>query len=198
MEKGKENAADFISQHATLLHKLSQRIAVETWNTKNYCSSYTTHPIFATAITREHLCEAQLNKTNLTRLRHFIAINQPPHNEPTLREYYRLFGKLSIENDVIHKGDQMLLPKSLQQEAISLAHEGSHPEQDAIKRHLRAHFWFPGMDNAIKLQVESCHEYQITTAIPIKSPLTSTPLPKKPWQNISIDLFVPSQTKDTY
>ena len=87
----------------------------------------------------------------------------------------------------------MLLPKSLQQEAISLAHEGSYPGQDAIKHHLRAHFWFPGKDNSIKLQVENCHECQITTATPIKAPLTSTPIPEKPWQNISIDLFGPAQ-----
>ena len=128
-------------------------------NTKNYCSYYTIHThLFSTAITRERLHEAQLNDTNLTRLRHFIAINQSPHNDPTLREYSILFSELSIENVIIHRGDQMLLPKSLQQEAISLAHEGSHPGQDAIKRCLRAHFWFPGMDNAIKLRVENCHE----------------------------------------
>ena len=85
----------------------------------------------------------------------------------------------------------MLFPKSLQQEAISQAHEGSHPGQNAIKRHLRAHFWFAGMDNAIKLPVENCHECQITTATPIKEALTSTPIPEKPWQNISVDLFGP-------
>ena len=105
--------------------------------------------------------------------------------------YYRLFSELSIENYIIHRGDQMLLPKSLQQETISLAHEGSHPGQDAIKRRLRAHFWFPGMDNAIKLQVENCHECQITIATLINAPLTSTSIPEKPWQNISIDLFGP-------
>ena len=85
----------------------------------------------------------------------------------------------------------MLLLKSLQQEAISLAHEGSHQGQDAIKCCLRAHFWFPGMDNAIKLQVENCHKCQITTATPMKAPLTSIPIPKKTWQNILIDLFGP-------
>ena len=47
------------------------------------------------------------------------------------------------------------------------------------------------MDNAIKFQVENCHECQITTATPIKAPLTSTPISEKPWQNISIDLFGP-------
>ena len=124
-------------------------------NTKNYCSDYTIH---STAITRERSHEAQINDTNLMRLRHFIAINQPPHNDPTLQEYYKLFSEQSIENDIIHKGDQMLLPKSLQQEVISLAHEGSHSGRDGIKRRPRAHFWFPRMDNAIKLQVENCHE----------------------------------------
>ena len=92
----------------------------------------------------------------------------------------------------------MLLPKSLQQEAISLAHEGSHPGLDAIKHRLRAHFWFPGMDNAIKLQVENCHKCQITTATPIKAPLTSTPILEKPWQNISIDLFGPPPRPKTH
>ena len=46
------------------------------------------------------------------------------------------------------------------------------------------------MDNAIKLQVKNSHECQITTT-PIKASLTSTPIPEKPWQNISIDLFGP-------
>ena len=85
----------------------------------------------------------------------------------------------------------MLPPKSLQQEAISLAYEGSHPGQDTIKHRLRAHFWFPRMDNAINLEVKNCHECQITTATPIKAPFTSTPIPEKPWQNRSIDLFCP-------
>ena len=157
-KKGKENPADFISRHAITLHKLPQRIAEETKDHQKLLFLLHNTPLFSTAITREHLREAQLNDTNLTWLCHFIAINQPPHNDPTLRGYYRLLSEQSIENDVIHKGDQMLLPKSLQQEAISLAHEGSHPGQDAIKLRLRGHFWFPGMDNATKQQVENCHE----------------------------------------
>ena len=45
------------------------------------------------------------------------------------------------------------------------------------------------MDNAIKLQVKNCHECQIIPATAIKASLTSTPIPEKPKQNISIDLF---------
>ena len=174
-----------------LQHKLPQHIIEETKEHQTLLFLLHNTSLFLTPITRECLHKAQLNDTNLKRLRHFIAINQPPHNDPTLQGYYRLFSMPSIENDIIHKGDQMLLPNSLQQEAIFLAHEGSHPGQDAIKRCLRAHFWFPGMDNAIKLPLENCHECQITTGTPIKAPLTSTSIPEKPWQNISIDLFGP-------
>ena len=190
-KEGKENPADFISRHAIPLHKLPQRIAEETKEHQKLLFLLHNTSLFSTAITRERLHEAQLNDTNLTRLRHFIAIKQPPHNDPTLREYYRLFSELSIENDIIHRGDQMLFPKGLQQEAISQAHEESHLGQDAIKCRLRAHFWFPRMDNAIKPQVVNCLESQIATATPIKAPLTSTSIPEKPWQNISIDLFGP-------
>ena len=116
-------------------------------NTKNYCSYYTIHP--SSQLLSPENAYMKHNDTNLTRLRHFIAINQPPHNDPNLREYYRLFSDLSIKNDIIHRGDQTLLPKSLQQEAISLAPEGLHPGQDAIKRRLRAHFWFPRWNTAM-------------------------------------------------
>ena len=160
MSYGKKGKKIRRTSYAIPLHKLRQRIAEETKERQKLLFLLHNTPLFSIAITRECLHEAQLNDTNLTRLRHFIAINQPPHNDPTLREYYRLFSELSIENDIIYRGNQIFLPKSLQQEAISQAHEGSHPGQDAIKHRLRTPFWFSGMDNAIKLQVENCHECQ--------------------------------------
>ena len=73
-KKGKENPADFLSRHAIPLHKLPQRIAEETNEHQKLLFLLHNTPLFSTAITRERLCEAQLNDTNLTRLRHFIAI----------------------------------------------------------------------------------------------------------------------------
>ena len=190
-KKGKENPADFISRHAIPLQKLPRRIAEEASEHQKLLFLLHNPFLASTAITRERLRAAQLNDSTLSRLRHFIALNQAPTNDPTLRGYHKLFSELSVINDVIHRGDQMLLPESLREEAISLAHEGSHPGQDAVKRRLRAHFWFPGMDSTIQRQMEKCHECQVRTASPFKAPLTPTPIPEKPWQAISIDLFGP-------
>ena len=189
--KGKDNPADFISRHAIPLHKLPQRIAEETAEHQKLLFLLHGQFLSSTAITRERLHEAQLSDNISSRLRHFIALNQAPNNDPTLRRYLKLFSELSIIDDIIYKGDQILLPECLHEEAISLAHEGSHPGQDAVKRRLRAHFWFPGMDNTIQHQIGNCHECQIRTASPFKAPLTPTPIPEKPWQAISIDLFGP-------
>ena len=194
MRKREKNPVDFISRHAIPLHKPPLHIAEETKEHQKLLFLLHNTPLFSTAITREHLHEAQLNNTNLTWLRHFIALNQPPRNDLTLQEYYRLFSELSIENSVIHKGNQILLPKILQQEAICLAHEGSYPGQDAIKRCLRAHFWFPRMDNAIKLQVENYHECQITTATPIISGtlaqrLECSPMARETWVQSQVESY---------
>ena len=65
-KKRKENPADFISRHAIPLHKLPQRIAEETKEHQKLLFLLHNTPLFSTAITREHLHEAQLNDTNLT------------------------------------------------------------------------------------------------------------------------------------
>ena len=101
----------------------------------------------------------------------------------------------STTDDIIYRGDKILLPQSLHDEIISFAHAGSHAGQDAVKRRIRAHFWFPGLDTAVKKRVETCHECQIHTRSPVKVPLSSTPIPDHPWDSVSLDLFGPLPDK---
>ena len=126
-KKGKENLADFISRHAIPLHKLPQRIAKEIKEHQKTTVPITQYTPLLNCYHQRMLTwsTTQRHKSNTTTWLHSYQLT--PIQWTTEREYYRLFSELSIENDVIHRGDQMLLPKSLQQEAISLAHEGSHP-----------------------------------------------------------------------
>ena len=132
----------------------------------------------------------------MERLRHFIALGQAPQNDSTLKGFSRTFSELSIgADDIIYRGDKILLPQSLHDEIISLAHAGSHAGQDAVKRRIRAHFRFLGLDIAVKKRLETCHECQIHTRSPIKVPLSSTPIPDHPWDSVSHDLFGPLPDK---
>ena len=78
-----------------------------------------------------------------------------------------------------------------QYEIITHAHASLHAGQSAIKRRIRAHFWFPGLDNAVRMHVESCHHCQVHSTNPTKVPLSSAPAPKQPWESVSLDLFGP-------
>ena len=78
---------------------------------------------------------------------------------------------------------------------LSSAYAGSHAGQDAVKRSIRAHFWFPGLENAVQRCLATCHECQIHTRSPFKVPLTSTPIPDHTWDSVSLDMFGPLPDK---
>ena len=192
--KGKDNPADYTSRHAIPIDKLPAYIKEEAKEHQKLL--FLLHQPIRSTISEQRLHQAQLNDKQLERLRHFIALGQAPQNDPTLKGFYRTFSELSIgTDDIIYRGDKILLPQSLHDEIISLAHTGSHAGQDAVKRRIRAHFWFPGLDTAVKHRIETCHECQIHTRSPIKVPLSSTPIPDHPWDSVSLDLFGPLPDK---
>ena len=192
--KGKDNPADYTSRHAIPIDKLPACIKDEAKEHQKLL--FLLHQPIRSSISEQRLHQAQLNDRQLERLRHFIALGQAPQNDPTLRGFSRTFSELSIgADDIIYRGDKILLPQSLHDEIISLAHAGSHAGQDAVKRRIRAHFWFPSLDIAVKNRLETCHECQIHTRSPIKVPLSSTPIPDHPWDSVSLDLFGPLPDK---
>ena len=76
---------------------------------------------------------------------------------------------------------------------------GSYEGQDAVKRRIRAHFWFPSLEDAVRSRLETCHECQIHTRSPVKVSLTSTPIPDNPSyissDSVSLVLFGPLPDK---
>ena len=54
---------------------------------------------------------------------------------------------------ILYRGNQILLPASLSDEAITLAHSRTQTGQDAIKCCVRAHFWFPSLDTIVRLLI---------------------------------------------
>ena len=59
--------------------------------------------------------------------------------------------------------------------------QGSHPKSflairqaprndPTLKRRSRAHYWFPGLDNAVRMHVESCHQCQVHSTMQQRYP----------------------------
>ena len=101
-----------------------------------------------------------------------------------LRRFEQLLGEISAtSNGILLKGDRIVLPESLQGEAIKLAHRGSHPGQSAMVRRLRFHFFFHDM-NKVQKFVQNCVQCQSFTD-------KKTHEPERCWDNVAVDLFGP-------
>ena len=184
------NPADYTSRYVIPIDQLPAHIAEEAQEHQKLL--FLLHQPIHSTISQECLQEAQSKDQQLERLRHFIALGQAPKNDPTLKSFHKVFTELSIGTDgILYRGNQILLPASLYDAAISLAHSGSHAGQDAIKRRIRAHFWFPSLDTIVRQRLETCHECQIHTRSPFQTPLSSSPTLAHPWESLSLDLYGP-------
>ena len=94
-------------------------------------------------------------------------------------------------NGIIFKGDGIILPEALQEKALALAHQGSHPSQSALQSRLRFHFFFYDMNNMVQKLVEKCENCQLFTDKKTMEPIQPHCVPNKCWEKVSVDLFGP-------
>ena len=83
-----------------------------------------------------------------------------------------------------------MLPASLQNQEIEIAHEG-HQGVVKTKQLLITKVWFPGIDKLAEAAVGSCIACQVTTSATHIEPLQMTELPHGPWVSLSADYLGP-------
>ena len=90
----------------------------------------------------------------------------------------------------------MILPASLQDTAMQLAHRGSHTRQSGMERRLRSHFFFHDMNNKVKTFIQNCKDCALFTDKKTKEPLTAHDVPDRCWETVAVDLFGPMPSKN--
>lgn len=93
-------------------------------------------------------------------------------------------------------GKKLVVPKSLQAQAIAIAHKG-HQQTDGTLRLLRETQWFRNMRAEVHNYVESC---KCQTANPANAtpPLKLKPLPQIPWKITAVDYKGPIGPSKVY
>ena len=77
-------------------------------------------------------------------------------------------------NRILLKDNRMIiLPKSLQLDAIKLAHQGSHLGETGVQR-LQHHFFFCDLNEKVHLHIASCKDCQVFTNKKTSEPMYST------------------------
>jgi len=84
------------------------------------------------------------------------------------------------------KGSQIVLPASLQIDAISLAHEG-HQYIDKTLQLLRKSCWFPKMRTLVNDYISTCLACHAASPHNPPVPLEPNILPERAWQNVHAD-----------
>jgi hypothetical protein len=86
-----------------------------------------------------------------------------PHDIELFSAFNQILTELSITTDgVIIRDHRVVIPQSLQQRVIILAHEG-HQGLVKTKELLRSKVWFPGIDSMVAKSIQNCYACQINT-----------------------------------
>ena len=111
---------------------------------------------------------------------------------PSVECYRHFQDELMVCDDVILRGNRIVLPQSLQNQACEVAHLG-HQSIVKTKQLLREKVWFPDIDQMVETTVKSGLPCQASTqgTFSPPEPLQPSPLPEKAWTNVAVDFVGP-------
>ena len=89
--------------------------------------------------------------------------------------------ELSVTGKPVLRGPRIIVPSSLPERVLNLAHKG-HPGIVLMKRRLRTKVWWSNCEKDAERFCTSCLPCQMVSMPPPPEPLKRTELPSGPWQ----------------
>ena len=151
---------------------------------------YLAEQLTPVAMNTAEIQEHSKNDPELIQVRQCIEKNQPHMLPP---QYKSLEQELGIVDNIILRGNRIILPAKLRNKAIELAHE-DHAGMTKTKQRIRSKLWWPCMDKDIERHIRSCHPCQIVGKPDPPEPVQPTKLPDEPWTDLAIDVCGPFPT----
>ena len=140
------------------------------------------------------LCPGQLFTTLGTHALYRVFVSYLILFSAHLKEIVIRAGNYStFNNEIILSGTKVVLPTSLQNRAVMIAHKGHQRESKTISL-LREHVWFPHLTKLVRDVVHRCIPCQASARPSAPEPLSSTEMPEQPWTELKIDFCGPLGT----
>ena len=139
------------------------------------------------------LREETRQDVELSRLMKYISQGFPEDRRNThqdVRQFWPFRDELSIEDGLVMKGEQVVIPKSLHKEYLVKIHEG-HQGITRCQQRARSSVYWPGICKDIEDLVTSCvlcQKHQPSQPKEPLEPLMSN-IPSIPWHTLGTDLF---------
>lgn len=189
--RGDINPADYLSRHPT---KHAAKTSRQQKVAEEYVS-YLTANSTPKALKTQNIEAATQSDATLQAVAEAItkgdwhdAVKRPRVDASDFRLLERVKDELTVSasGNLILRGTRIVIPKSLQEHVVNLAHEG-HQGLVKTKSLLREKVWFPNIDKLVETKVKSCGACSVATPESKREPLRMSPLPEAPWKELSVD-----------
>ena len=114
--------------------------------------------------------------------------NTKPEVSPAIRPYWDYRDELSVYNDLIVRGDRIVIPTRERVRILKLLHRG-HLWMVKTKQRARDLVFWPGMNAAVDEEVAQCSVCLEGRNQQTKEPMTVHPIPTRPWSKVGVDIF---------
>ena len=201
-QKGKINQADYLSRHGKPIEKLSPELQSEAEDLNNllyvlHTTPVTDHIGLATISSETSKDKTLKTLSELIKSGHEEIDSNEFKDMKKLLKFKNIYSELTVTgNNIILKGERMVLPESLHELSIQLAHRGAHPGQSGLTRRIRSHFFFHDMDEKVAKFVSQCKMCQMFTDKRVVEPIKAHKIPSKCWEKVSVDLYGPMPSKN--
>ncbi|XP_075550349.1 uncharacterized protein LOC142583754 [Dermacentor variabilis] len=183
---GSSNPADYLSRHPVPETKMCARIDKVPNEYVNFIQRHNIPKAFSVQVADATKADQQLQSL-------ISAIQHPTLTSwvsAELKPFASIKTELTTPEDIVLRGTRLVLPATLQKQAVLLAHKG-HQGIVETKQMLREKVWFPGMDKLVHTLIKSCLPCQAAVPQAKQEPLAITELPSGPWEEVSVDLCGP-------
>lgn len=199
-EKGASNPSDYLSRHP-ITTSVDADECQEQWDMEVDALLKWIAP---DAVSVQRLRQHTADCPQMQQLKAAIEQGYIGGNQTDTQPYKKMFEELSVENGIILRGEQLIIPESLQREIIQIAHE-AHLGRLKTSALIKETMWFPAIDRKVNELLDGCLACAAAVKKPQREPLKSTVLPAHPWTHLVTDFFGPVPTgeyllvvQDTY
>ena len=133
--------------------------------------------------------KAQAADKTLSQVIKFCQTKWPekPSINSSIKPYWLVHDELSVYEQLLLRGDRIVIPSCLQKEILQCLHQG---HQGIVKCKLCAKYsvWWPGISKQIDHVIQCCDTCKQN--FPRRSePLITSELPQRPWEKVGSGLF---------
>lgn len=145
-------------------------------------------------ITKQQLQEETANDALLTAVMGYLTSKWPPVSalSADANIFYDLKDTLSVNDGLLLRGEQVVIPTTMRRTLVARAHEG-HIGIEKTQARLRELYWWPRMNAEVRSAVCACKICNTSdkSARTSPTPLQPVPLPERPWSKVGIDVVGP-------